>query len=133
MSYEEALSAAGAEVLEFRNFGSYQGDWWAKVTLNGETFWAHGSYGSCSGCDAFEAEFDYKSEECGEHRYDASHPPCAGCDAAKADYAVRLAEFGAGYLDDRLTQEQAETEASRNLEWDMDAKEMIAFIKENPL
>lgn len=31
MSYENALKAAGAEILEFGQFGSYQGDWWAKV------------------------------------------------------------------------------------------------------
>ena len=59
MSYQEALEAAGATVHAFEFFGSYQGDWWAKVTYNGETGWVHGSYGSCSGCDAFEAEFGF--------------------------------------------------------------------------
>jgi len=30
-SYKESLEAAGAEVLAFESFGSYQGDWVALV------------------------------------------------------------------------------------------------------
>jgi len=36
MSYDEALKAAGAEVLLYESFGSYQGDWWAKVVKRGD-------------------------------------------------------------------------------------------------
>ena len=50
MSYCQALEAAGAKILQFKSFGSYQGDWWAKVEYNGEIGWVAGSYGSCSGC-----------------------------------------------------------------------------------
>lgn len=57
-SYEETLELAGATVHIFQEFGSYQGDWWARVTYNGVTGWVTGSYGSCSGCDAFHGEFD---------------------------------------------------------------------------
>lgn len=60
MAYRAALEAAGAEVHEFQEFGSYQGDWIAKVTFKGETGFVRGSYGSCSGCDAFESEFGYE-------------------------------------------------------------------------
>jgi len=59
MGYFEALEAAGAQVLASQTFGSYQGDWFAKVNYNGSTAWVHGCYGSCSGCDAFCAEFDF--------------------------------------------------------------------------
>ena len=132
MSYESALVAAGATVHVMKEFGSYQGDWWAKVTFNGETWWVHGWYGSCSGCDAFQAEFDYGSDRCEEHRYD-DHPDCPDCKAAAATYQERLAQFGRGYLDDLYTQDEAIKVASENLEWDSDAQEMVDFIKENAL
>lgn len=134
MSYQETLKLAGAEVLVFNNFGSYQGDWWAKVNYQGETGWIHGSFGSCSGCDAFEAEFwsenHYEDEENykGYHDYCDLKEGCSKCDELK----VKLIEFGKGYLDGGLyTQEQAEKIASEDLEWDMDAQGMVDFIESN--
>lgn len=112
MSYKEALEAAGAEVILFKGFGSYQGDWWAKVKYNGHEGWVTGSYGSCSGCDAFEAEFDWGDNE-------------------KDDYQSRLCDFGKGYLDDILTQDEAEEAASKYLDWDFDAQEMVDWIRQN--
>ena len=121
MSYESALVAAGATVHAMKSFGSYQGDWWAKVTFNGETGWVHGWYGSCSGCDAFLDEFDYGDERCPD------------CKVAAATYQERLAAFGLTYLDDLYTQDEAIKVASENLEWDSDAQPMVDFIKENAL
>ena len=46
-------------MLDFQEFGSYQGDWLAFVEYKGERGIVQGSYGSCTGCDAFQAEFDY--------------------------------------------------------------------------
>jgi len=46
MSYQIALEAAGAKILAFKEFGSYQGDWWAKVTYKNEMGWIKGCYGS---------------------------------------------------------------------------------------
>ena len=43
MSYQDALKAAGAAVLEFESFGSYQGDWVALVEYKGERGWVQGS------------------------------------------------------------------------------------------
>ncbi len=65
MGYQSCLEKAGAKVFDFKEFGSYQGDWLAFVEYNGEKGIVKGSYGSCSGCDAFQAEFDYfnKPEE----------------------------------------------------------------------
>ena len=114
MSYQQALEAAGATVHVFQEFGSYQGDWWAKVTFNGKTGWIHDYYGSCSGCDAFEAEFGWNDEE-------------------NDDYQERLAKFGKEYLDEILDQETAEAKAAEALSWDLDAEEMVKFVKDNTL
>ncbi len=110
MSYEEALVAAGAEILAFQQFGSYQGTWFALCKHNGKTGWVTGSYGSCSGCDAFESEFGYEDED-------------------KPDYKDRLRDFGKGYLEPLLTQEQALNEASENIRWDDEAQHMVKFVK----
>lgn len=114
MGYQKALEQAGAEVLKFEEFGSYQGDWWALVKYEGKAGWINGSYGSCSGCDAFQSEFGWFDDE-------------------KPDYKERLAEFGRGYLDNIYTQDEAEKEAEKNLDWDYDAKEMIEYIKSNAI
>lgn len=137
MSYQTALEAAGAEVLQFEQFGSYQGDWFAKVRVNGVEGWIHGYYGSCSGCDAFEGEFGYDYDYDYEHEHGENVSQYSpefrdGCEQC-ADLKKRLAEFGASYLDDVLTQVQAEAMAEKNLEWDYDAKDMLAFLKANPL
>lgn len=79
MSYEEALRAAGCEVIEFEEFGSYQGEWLALVEIDGERGVVEGCYGSCSGCDSFQAEFGWNDDE-------------------RDDYQERLADFGRGYL-----------------------------------
>ncbi len=134
MSYNQALEAAGAEVLESKYFGSYQGDWFALVKRNGTRQWVHGSYGSCSGCDAFEAEFDFDGDDrgCEDHRYD-KQDNCTACAERSADYARRLATFGASYLDSAMTQDEAEKYASQHLEWDSEAQEMLDFLKANAI
>lgn len=133
MSYEQALEAAGAVIHCFQQFGSYQGDWWAKITFNGVTGWINGSYGSCSGCDAFESEFGWNNGECEEHQYycEEEIKNCPNCKIASEKYYKKLADFGIGYLDWILTQSEAEAKAGENIEWDFDAKEMVDFIKNN--
>lgn len=131
MSYNEAIQAAGAVVHEFDTFGSYQGDWFALVTYGDKTFWVHGSFGSCSGCDAFCAEFDFDGDDngCEEHRYEKL-TDCAGCKERSADYQRRLADFGRSYLTGgEMTQAEAEKSAAEHLEWDSDAQEMLDFVK----
>lgn len=140
MGYSEAMQAAGAEVVNFQTFGSYQGDWWASVRFEGEAYWVHGSYGSCSRCDAFQAHFDYNNTpECSEHRYDSAEvvAACVKCTEAKAAYAVALAEFGRSYLQcNEFTQEEAEKETFRE-EDDYSSyseeKEQHEYIKAHPL
>lgn len=112
-SYDGSLAAAGATVHAFQMFGSYQGDWLAKVTLpDGRTGWIKDGYGSCSGCDGLEATFSYSERE-------------------SADYAEKYAAFGRNYFDALLTQEEAEKAVSENIEWDMDAPPMLAFVQAN--
>lgn len=118
-SYREALEAAGAEILAFKEFGSYQGDWLAKVRYGGDTFWLRDYYGSCSGCDAFEADVGWS--------------PWGDDEAEKAEYDAKVKAFGARYLEpqERLTFDQALKKAGENVEWDSDAEEMVAFVKAN--
>lgn len=80
MSYKDALEAAGAQVLEFAQFGNYSGQWVAKVRYGGETGYIQDWWGSCSHCDAFEAEVGYGYDD-------------------EEDYNKRLAVFGRRYLD----------------------------------
>lgn len=128
MSYEKALAAAGAVVHDYKSFGSYQGDWVADVTVNGQRGFIQGSYGSCSGCDAFEAEFGWDDDEwCNAHSYD-SRADCLGCQEKKAAYDKKLAAFGAGYLDFFMGYDEAIKRASEHLEWDSDAKEVVDWI-----
>ena len=138
MGYSEALTAAGAEVLDFKYFGSYQGDWYALVNYNGTRQWVHGSFGSCSYCDAFESEFDYTHDDaCSEHHYEQDSDEakaCADCKNAGAVYAQKLAAFGLSYLTSgTMTQEEAEKLASEHLEWDSDAQEMLDYLKANSI
>jgi len=81
MGYVAALTAAGCNVLEFETTGSYQGEWYALVEYEyeDEVGLIEGSYGSCSACDAFEAEFGYWDNE-------------------KDNYQERLVNFGKTYL-----------------------------------
>jgi hypothetical protein len=106
MGYIKALRAAGAEILAFEEFGSYQGDWWAKVRYNDEIGWVHGYYGSCSGCDAYEAEFGWGEDVTEE----------------------KLSEFGAQYLGELYSQEEAENKCKEHLEWDLEAQPMFEWV-----
>ncbi len=133
MSYQRALEAAGAEVLSFGEFGSYQGEWWAKVRVNGQEGWVNGSYGSCSGCDSFQAEFGWDDDgSCDEHRWEANPPQdCKDCKRAAVVYQEKLADFGRPYVEGLMTQDEAEKSAARNIEWDSDAEPMLAYVKAN--
>jgi len=111
MSYESALEAAGAAVLQYKSFGSYQGEWVALVDYKGERGWVQGSYGSCSHCDAFEAEFGWDADE-------------------QNDYQQRLASFGESHLGGLETTEQVAEYFDRNAEWDSESEEAAKWIRE---
>lgn len=48
-----------AELIAFQRYGSYQGDYLVVLNDKGIYKFYMGSYGSCSGCDWFEAESNY--------------------------------------------------------------------------
>lgn len=131
MSYELAMEEAGAVIHAFESFGSYQGDWYALVTWNGETGWINGSFGSCSGCDAFEGEFgwgaDGDDEGCPEHRY-KKQLDCPSCTQRSEAYRNHLAEFGRNYLETMLTQEQVEAYAAKSAAWSLEDKQALDWL-----
>ena len=137
MSYKLTLEKAGAKVLEFKEFGSYQGTWLAKVEYDRETGWVQGSYGSCSGCDAFQAEFEWSEEpyyneqdKTWELNYEVVTEEVAL--DAQNKYNNKLCNFGKTYLDSGLyTQEQIEKLISEDIEWDPEAEEMLKWVQNN--
>ena len=106
--YAVALKAAGAELLAFGEWGSYQGDWVAHVRYKGREGFVRGWYGSCSGCDAFQAEM--------------------GWDDTEPDYQERLVAFGANYLEELHTKEELLAEFVPQAQWDMDADKIVAWL-----
>jgi hypothetical protein len=110
--YQWALEEAGATVHLFQEFGSYQGNWYAKVTHNGKTGWIKDSYGSCSGCDSFHAEASYQ-------------------DRAIPEWKEFCTNFAQVYLDAITTWDEVYKKTKEDEEWDYDAKEAIKFLEEN--
>lgn len=129
MGYCEALEAAGAKVKEYWETGDWQGTWFALLDDNTVVV---GSYGSCSGCDAFQAEFDY-SYQCNEHRY--TYPALADCEAcqeAEKEYNQKLADFGRSYLKaDAATLDEliAEYERMNGNGWYWDGPAILEQLK----
>ena len=107
MSYQQALEAAGATIHAFEFFGSYQGEWIAKI---GEDQYIMGWYGSCSGCDAFEAEFGV-------------------CNSDAPDFEERIADFGRGYTEgEPYTKNDLLELFKKQVEWDTNAQEVIDWL-----
>lgn len=135
--YIKCMELAGAKILAAKKFGSYQGDWWAKVEYKGKTFWVHGYFGSCSGCDAFQAEFGYDETSCEEHRYLHNQEitdTCEACKVIKQDLHKRKVAFGEKYLtDDVHSQESAEAFAAKHESWDFAVGVMLKWIQENKI
>lgn len=141
-SYESTLEAAGAEVLSFKEFGSYQGEWLAKVNFNNEIGWVRGYYGSCSGCDALQAEFNYTDEpefyqgkwyKNGNTWDDEYVITEEEAQREKQLFQDRLCNFGKSYLDALYSQDMIEKLVSENIEWDSSAEDMLKFVKENSI
>jgi hypothetical protein len=63
MGYAHALRTAGAEVVDFKEIGSYQGTWGAVVDFQGQRSLVTGYYGSCSVCDAYQSQFGWSDDD----------------------------------------------------------------------
>jgi hypothetical protein len=88
MSYEDAFAAVPGVTVEWAEYcGSYQGRLVAKLKIEGVEGprYVLDYYGSCSGCDSYEAEFGYRNDETPE----------------------ALAAFGQSYVDAALTLDEA--------------------------
>lgn len=130
MGYYEALEAAGASVHAYNEFGSYQGQWYALVTYNGETGWIADWYGSCSGCDAFEADVGYERDCCEDHW--THTPECERCVSREAEYETTLTNFGKTYLEGKLlTTDEVLSKLREECCYSCDADEVIAWVETN--
>lgn len=130
MSYEAAIEAAGAEVLESERFGDYQGNWYAIVRYGGKVLLVGGAYGSCSGCDRYESWAEEHREHCWDHWTSEEQDGCGECKALKESHRAALAEFGRDYLDNPLIPAAELQEQRSRLEWDPEeAAKIIGFIQ----
>ncbi len=104
--YRQALEAAGATVLDFECFGSYQGVWIACLS-NG---WIIDYYGSCTGCDAFEATFSRNEPS-----------------------ATELADFGQRYLMTGLIDNARIVDEVHQRSYNGDYSDMCRMLRRNGL
>ena len=112
MSYKSSLEAAGATVLHYKEFGTYQGDWFAVVSYKNVKGLVHGAFGSCTGCDAFKAEMeDFYYSDLPENRQ------------------AKLEALGQRYLKLTISIEEAMAYVQRSVSWDLGAKDMSEWIK----
>jgi hypothetical protein len=121
------MEVAGAVLLAHNEFGTYNGAWWARVNWIGKIGWVHGSYGSCPICDAFEAEFDTSYHDIGNDTHSV-YNLFAGCRECK-DVQFRMVWFGCKYLDDILSQEDAERIAGKHADESNEDYEALEFVK----
>lgn len=119
--YHLALHMTGVKVLAYETFDDYQGTWLAHIEFpNGERYFIHDYYGSCSGCDEFQAR-DIMERK---YNYDT------GQYEENLAYAHELRDFGREYLTNCMTEEQTLAKTSENLSWDHDAEKMVTWVKE---
>jgi hypothetical protein len=60
--YPLVAGVRGQDVLLYQQFGSYQGEW-MMLARDATNYYVYKDwYGSCSGCDAYEAEMDYSTD-----------------------------------------------------------------------
>lgn len=109
--YQQALEAAGANVLVFDSFGDWQGSWIALVVYEGALGWVQGSFGSCDHCDAFQSAFGWDS------------------DFVCEDMQDRLAQFGRTYLDDLMTTAEVLGYYDQHADWDDDSASAAAWVR----
>ena len=112
--YKTALQRAGAIVLKFKAFWDHEGTWWALVQFKGKVGWVRGTCGSCPQCDAFQAEFGNRATPSSVRKYKKS-----------------MREFGERYLHRLVSTQEAIDMAMLDNEWDMEAGEAVAWIKEH--
>lgn len=115
MSYKLALEAAGFTVHRIKYFGSWSGQWVAYVTdPEGNQGFIQDWYGSCSVCDAFEADVGWEPWDDAE-------------EDEKEQYNRKVKEFGTRYYNTLLTEEQLWKVFDTS--WDATDADLAAFIE----
>jgi hypothetical protein len=103
-SYEDTFALfPDTEVLNFKYYGDYQGKFLCKIKHKGEELYIYDYYGSCSGCDAFQDEFDYVRNPSKE----------------------KVIEFARSYVESAMPKEHWVSILSSKDEWDSEAKEAL--------
>lgn len=140
MGYSEAIEANGVKIAKFKEFGSYQGTW---IAILEDGRYVEGSYGSCSGCDAFKAEFDWVNEpseqdgkfyKTGQTWDEDDEIPESEFEQAKINYQKRMSDFGSGYLKNNETKDEIIARYTKKCEeeyaWE-DDKEILDWLINN--
>lgn len=134
MSYLETFERAGAEILANQEFGDWQGTGLTKVNYKGKVGWIEYAYGSCSGCDAYEAELGYCWDEaCDAHRYSFDQD-CDDCQVRAEDYRRAQVAFALPYLETLYSQDEIEAAYAKRktkYTWDGEAERMYDFVVAN--
>lgn len=112
-SYEDCFALyPGVTEVEAKYYGSYQGEFLCRIVYNGEILYIHDWYGSCSGCDAFEAEFAWSSSKTKKN----------------------LINFAKSYIGAALPKEKMIKYLEHELdEWDTEKREMLQDLKDGVL
>lgn len=128
-NYRMALVAAGAEIIAYKEVGSYQGDWCAICDYKGKRIAVMGCYGSCSGCDAFQADFSYieLKYDNGKYLVDWSEVTKEEFEEKEPEYRRRLSEFAQSYLSTPFEKSDIDREISICAEWDADRKILLEW------
>lgn len=140
MGYQAALEVNGVTVKEFMEFGSYQGTW---IAILEDGRFVEGRYSSCSGCDAFQAEFGWsdseiEKQENGKFYRDNNHwdeeyeITEEEANAHNEKYKTKLSQFGESYLTSAETKEEItaryEQKCAEEYAWE-DDKEILEWLK----
>lgn len=142
MSYRLSLEANGVTVKVFEEFGSYQGTW---IAILEDGRFVEGSYGSCSGCDAFQAEFGWEESMVikqengkyyeGNRNWDEdSIVSEERANELNKQYEEKLRQFGECYLKSSETKEEIVARYKRKCDdeycWG-DDKEILEWIEKH--
>lgn len=142
LTYDGVLEFSGAEILSWARFGSYQGDWCAKVKFKDEEFWLHGYFGSCSVCDSLQAEIEWFPNSYEDYKfwYNSNWHEDPDLSDVHEDLFVKQAEehiqsvkdFGLRLLNNcREEWESLYKQAKEQSEWDSEGDDMVKFLENN--
>ena len=125
-SYEEAFACVEGVTVEWAEYyGSYQGNFLCKIQKAGETLYIYDSYGSCSGCDSFQAEFGWST-----YYYESEG---VTQEERLAHVKQRMAKWSFSYIESALPLQQMMNYLQNECgQWDDEAIKALKRLEENP-